>query len=400
MFRRILKIFNLFIIKRKNRIYLVPHTNGQKDSYDLINYTADNVLCLVNALLKSSFEVRVTLFLERFDRERDGLIDNYVRSFNNDNVKIVLLDSYNFKKGFSKVATFIKNSIIRYSCKTWIVDTCFVNFFDKLRSQKYINLNYSTPFKSSNGYKKTQFFTNIDFNFETSFLTACIHSAEYRIPLPNCFISGFPRNDNLFSTNKSNAVLNWIRAKTTSSFAKIIVYVPTYRDYPEAYSKKNVLGFEDPNDLLFEFLEKNNYILIAKFHPLQDLSSIKYNDRIIQYESTYDFSLYDLLAMSDLLISDYSSVIHDYLLTGKPIVLDFFDQDKYNDSRGFAFDPIENICPGPICTNLKELLNCISIEINNPTRSEKYNNVTNWLHKYKDNHSTDRAVTLIKSLIR
>lgn len=56
--------------------------------------------------------------------------------------------------------------------------------------------------------------------------------------------------------------------------------------------------------------------------------------------------LYDLLARSDALITDFSSVFADYLLCDKPIAFDISDIDVKSDGlRGFVVDDPCNICP-------------------------------------------------------
>ena len=74
------------------------------------------------------------------------------------------------------------------------------------------------------------------------------------------------------------------------------------------------------------FLRKNNLILLIKPHPLEHekfTSEIKESDEIFIYNS---IDPYPLLRKSKLLITDYSSICFDYLITRKPIV--FFQPDK------------------------------------------------------------------------
>ena len=54
-------------------------------------------------------------------------------------------------------------------------------------------------------------------------------------------------------------------------------------------------------------------------------------------------SLYELLGATDLLISDISSVVIDYLLLDRPIIHAFSDLGEYESSRGFTVEPIESI---------------------------------------------------------
>ena len=62
----------------------------------------------------------------------------------------------------------------------------------------------------------------------------------------------------------------------------------------------------------------------------------------------------DLLSVVDVLITDYSSVVFDYMATGRPIVFYVPDLDEYATERGLYFDM--DSLPGPVCRNVDEVL--------------------------------------------
>ena len=138
---------------------------------------------------------------------------------------------------------------------------------------------------------------------------------------------------------------------------------------------------------------------MQKFHPLQDLAHVEFTPHVIPYDKTYDFSLYDLLSVCDMLISDYSSVIHDFILTGKPIIIDCFDYDKYNDTRGYAFEPIDYVFPNAPCKSFSELKEQVLLEFSNSKRNAKYYEIQKMFHKYIDNQSSKRVLDFIKKCI-
>ena len=181
-------------------------------------------------------------------------------------------------------------------------------------------------------------------------------------------------------------------------YKHIIVYAPTYRDYDGAYDNTNVLGYSDSEELE-SFLASNDILLIVKYHPLQKIENIIFTKHVLNYEKSYDFTLYDLLSLSNMLVSDYSSVVHDYIVTGKPIVINSFDFEKYDLTRGFAFDPVEYICPSPLCSTLKDLQNFILKELHSEIRSDKYYEIQKMFHKYIDGNSTSRVWDFLKKYI-
>lgn len=395
------KILNFIIPKKKNYIYALPHNNGRKDCYDLLNSNSDNLLVVLKYLYNTR-ECPITVFLETYCSERIPVLKQYIDSFDDNRMKIILVES-DLMRGEEKsnIKRKIRNMILRYRCKYWISDAGHCGYNDKISSQKFICLSYSSPYKSATNIEIYGDLSYIDAFLETSLLTASVHASEYYIKLKNCPILGFPRNDTLIESDRSHAVKKWISDKTNVEYRYLLVYAPTYRDYPNAYNTDCVFGFLDEDNAINSFLEKNKILVVAKLHPLQDTSKITYSDRILCYEASFDYSLYDLLSISDVLVSDYSSVIHDYIVTGKPVIMDFFDRDYYDETRGFAFEPIDYICPGPITTTGTDFIKELSTILNNDCPSEDYEaedykRVKRMFHRYVDAGSTKRVVSYLQ----
>ena len=120
--------------------------------------------------------------------------------------------------------------------------------------------------------------------------------------------------------------------------------------------------FEMPDiepDALNAFLASRATMAFVKPHPLaasagrQEWSHLQIiDDTWLRERRT---SLYELLAASDVLISDLSSVTVDFLLLDRPIVHAVADLDAYGASRGFSHDPIEELLMGPVATSYPEL---------------------------------------------
>lgn len=117
---------------------------------------------------------------------------------------------------------------------------------------------------------------------------------------------------------------------------KIILYAPTYR-------QRGSIPLPFNPDKLSQYLN-NEYIIITKLHYLNCLSC-SYNSVI---DCTSYSNIADLMKISDILISDYSSLVLDFSLLNKPIILFQYDYDDYMSQRGVYFDffdylPSENI---------------------------------------------------------
>lgn len=396
------KILNFFVIKSRKRVYVAPHPNCHTDKYDLTNYSSDNVLCVLNYFKEKQIRFKSTFFVEYHHKDRLDILKEEIKKYP---FKIKLILSHIAEeKRFKRFLLRLKNMFKRYRSKIWITDTGSGSYYDKLKCQTFICLCYATPLKVDGALmpKDMQYerWTYIDYFLQTSLLTACVHSAEFKLNLENCPILGYPRNDTLRKSPKFKEVFNWLSKKVDFEYDKIVVYAPTYRDYNGAFEDGCAFGFNNTPEELEEFLSSNKILLITKYHPLQKRLGNIFTKHIIEYEKNWNFSLYDLLSVCDALVSDYSSVIHDYVLTGKPVIINAFDYDKYENTRGFAFEPLDYILPSGVCRTFLELLGSLQQEINSKHRNEHYRMVQRMFHKYIDFNSTERVANYLMSYIK
>ena len=106
--------------------------------------------------------------------------------------------------------------------------------------------------------------------------------------------------------------------------------------------------------------------------------------------------LYELLAESDVLITDYSSVFIDYLNLGRPIAFVCDDLESYAANRGFCFDPIKEYLPGEKITNytgLKEYL--CNLDSLNDQWEKKREEINKLFNSFSDAHSSKRVFEFI-----
>jgi len=224
---------------------------------------------------------------------------------------------------------------------------------------------------------------NLGFNEKNYFLLATSEfSAEilgqaFGVKQENILLSGYPRNDifqlNNFGnyiTDSEQIVLTGV-IKRIKNGTKIIVYLPTFRDYQST----SPLGITAANELatLSEFLVKHNILLITKFHFAEKgFSSLRVEDlgNIINLHPGSD--VYPFLRVTDILITDYSSVYFDFLLTQKPIIFYPYDFEYYaHKDRGFIFD-YQEYTPGPKVYNLAELQAAILHFLDTRTTDDEY----------------------------
>lgn len=175
---------------------------------------------------------------------------------------------------------------------------------------------------------------------------------------------GYPRCDFILKDKKT--VLEFVEKYESqetlelinkiSSFKKVFIYMPTFRDDQHDFVKSSGIDFEKLNRLLRE----KGYLLLLKLHPATRIESLDYISlsNIVVMDKKID--IYPILKFTDVLITDYSSIYYDYILMdGKDIILFPFDYKEYIEgSRDFAYDYL-TYAPGVKAWNFNELYEII-----------------------------------------
>lgn len=166
---------------------------------------------------------------------------------------------------------------------------------------------------------------------------------------------GYPRNDILFHRNTEEFQLQLKKELGIPEDKKVILYAPTWRD--NEFYEKGQYKFSKALD--FEYLKEQlseEYVLLVKYHYLiQDKVSFEGLEGFV-YKFSAKYDIAELYLLSDMLITDYSSVMFDYSVLKRPMLFYCYDYDNYRDNlRGFYFD-FEKEAPGPISRTTKELV--------------------------------------------
>jgi len=277
---------------------------------------------------------------------------------------------------------------------------CTHNYFYNVRSghgQKQINLWHG------NGYKRLA--TNTyrgDYTLATSPLYQKVQAEAVGVREDHVLVTGLPRNDLLFEEADSLKRLGIDK----STYRNIIIWLPTYRvardgrrdseNAAETFGASDVLGSH--GEAINEILKKNNTLLLIKPHPMDILNDVDAesfdhvrfvpNDVLIEK----GINLYHLMNETTALISDYSSVIVDYLLLDQPIAIVSGDIDVFRDHRGYVFDNLEDYLPGPVITTREGFLDYLeNFDDINAQYEEKRLSLKKDMHTYDDAHSSERV---------
>ena len=179
---------------------------------------------------------------------------------------------------------------------------------------------------------------------------------------------------------------NVLKHLNINNSKKNILYAPTFRDYD---LDKNIINIP-----IKELSKLKDYNIIIRLHPLVRTKVDKslFNlDNFINGCNYPDVS--DILAITDILITDYSSVFYEYMPKNSPIIFYPYDFDKYVALRGGFYVDYKKELPGPICYTEKELLNVIKkIDEIYPQYIEKRRKFNKKYNNLSDGKASERLV--------
>lgn len=167
---------------------------------------------------------------------------------------------------------------------------------------------------------------------------------------------GQPRNDGLFQKNDCREILGQL-FPDLPEYTKTVLYAPTFRDYGQV----QLFPFKDFDQKQLEaFLEEKKMLLFIRTHVAEQGSAAPYLGKRIRFlgnEQAEDVT--GILNIFDCLITDYSSIYIDYLLTDKPMIFLPYDRQQYLDGRGMNFD-YDDVTPGPKPETFNDFLDALS----------------------------------------
>lgn len=230
-------------------------------------------------------------------------------------------------------------------------------------------------------------------------------SRAFGIGKERVLISGLPRNDFLKSADP--AVI-WQKAGVDrEKFDKVFLWLPTYRKSvlghitEEGVECDNVFNMVEFPEAEFDaFLKEQNCLCILKPHPMAPRKKSVSSDNILVIDEDWlwqrKLMLYPLLGQMDFLVSDISSVMIDYLLLDRPMIVCFEDAEQYKKSRNTIFTPIEDYLPGENVGSYQGLtdaiLGCVNgqdaVKVKREALKKKF-------HYHLDFESTNRVLNAV-----
>lgn len=234
-----------------------------------------------------------------------------------------------------------------------------VNWAKKFREgQTFVNLWHGCGYKADLKSDKRKIY--YDYVMVTGPKYIDVFKEHLRDPDGNILDLGYPRNE-FFTSHRSNAsgVLNELKAAAGAD--KAVIWLPTYRKSTVARLDTDTMEGDTGLPVLYNNEELKEFdrhcrdkgvLVILKQHLLQsayeaptgELTNVKFIDDKFLLDKGAD--LYELMAGTDALLTDYSSAAIDYMLLDKPIGYTLDDFDRYEDARGWCLDNVQDYMPG------------------------------------------------------
>lgn len=342
-------------------------------------------------------------YLEPLDRFKIYWLVNNKKEFQkrypNSRVRFIQLSEW---YGFKNLRILIRAGWFFSTHGFWHIDTAV-----RREDQRYIYVWHGCGLKDVDSSAKQH---HGQLLFDTIFLAGPFFrkymAPKWFWPQEIVLDKGFPRYDWLL--HKDTNALELKRHLSVKEDGKVVIWMPTYRNH--------VLGIFNDNDdiksfpLLYNnemwrsldaFCHKLGVVLVVKLHPMQkdydidwmSFTNIKQiSDQEINEANT---KLYSLLAVTDGLITDYSSVAVDYLLVDKPIGFTLDDFCLYDAGRGFIVDNPKDYMPGHHMYNLQDLeMFLLDIVNNKDTMKEKRASFAGVLYYKSNNYCKEIAESI------
>ncbi|MBW4803859.1 CDP-glycerol glycerophosphotransferase family protein [Loigolactobacillus coryniformis] len=344
-------------------------------SFSGVNFS-DNPRALFNILVKKFPEATYVIFVK--DK-------NVQQKLNNEylGVRFLFITEKRFKFLFGLAKS-----------KYWFVNYDFPIWLKPKKNGKYIQTWHGTPLKHIASDMKLDIpekkiwakeSNSWDYFISNSAHDNWIYKSAFNLDENKIIALGLPRNDILSDQEKVKYTCIKVKEKLNINNGKMnVLYAPTFRDGEHKYELN--LDLKRLNKVVGA-----KYNILLRLHP--NVRESFETDYFNLFSSIIDCSHYEdiqeLYIVSDVLITDYSSVFFDYSILGRPIVFYPYDFDKYKNSmRGFYYD-YKKFVPGQIVKSENELIETLE-SLNN---LDKYELESERAYKFSKIHNANTDIS-------
>lgn len=292
------------------------------------------------------------------------------------------------------------------TCEYLVNNVSFYSFFSKREGQIYVNTWHGIPLKCL-GYDVVggrTASTNVAKNFlQTDYLISAnpflsdIYKKSYMLDgiySGEIIEEGYPRLDLLVDTPRDTLLTELTRqGVSVDPSKKIILYAPTWKGNSYAAPDVDLTPYIQFKEFLESHIDTEQYQILIKVHQViyekirDQIDSFRY-----MIPATMDANR--VLSVTDILISDYSSIFYDFLATGRPVLFYIPDLQAYTDQRGL-YTTVDEL-PGPYTESLEQLSDWICrIDAVFAQNRERYDAIQKWCCDYAVGHISETIVSHI-----
>lgn len=290
-------------------------------------------------------------------------------------------------------------------CSVWITNMRQPSWYVKREGVTLLECWHGTPLKrlvfdmedvysASPKYKMTVYNQSRMWDYlisDNRFSTECFKSC-FLFPEERILELGYPRNDLLYGDDREDRARAIKEKLGIPLDKKVVLYAPTWRD--DDYYGPAQYKFDLPLDLeMMKGLRDEYYFVLRTHYFIADHLNIPKEDAdFVSDQSRYN-DIGELYLISDILITDYSSVFFDFANLRRPILFFVYDFEKYAGVlRGFYFDMTTG-CPGPLLKTNEEILDALkNIDRVEAEYAEKYREFCDRFCYLDDGHASERIV--------
>lgn len=223
-------------------------------------------------------------------------------------------------------------------------------------------------------------------------------SSAFDMPLARIQITGDPRGDIVLAQPPRPS--EWL-ASNVAAGTRIVLFAPTFR----GHGGESQVGADFDLAAWEEFLERENTVLLIKLHPLAGLEpelkqQISHSPwvKLLTPADCEDVNI--LLPFVDILATDYSSIMFDYSLLERPIVMFAPDSEKYSDERGM-YEPYPSLTEGRWSVDWPEFMSEIGACIEDPGQHiERTRSIRQRYATHTDTNSRERIVRFVRKFVK
>ncbi len=317
---------------------------------------------------------------------------------------------HRYQKMYPNV-TFVQLGSRKYlkylaTAKYLINNVTFESYFVKRPGQVYIctwhgiplkHIGYDVPQGALAASNMARNFLHADYMISANPFLTQIYKEAFRqggLSPVKIIEEGYPRLDLLVNTKREDIYEKLHQAGVdVRTDKKIILYAPTWKGGSTADPDCSLDGFLKLKTELEQVIDTDAYQILVKVHQAV---YIKIKEKLADFSYVVPavIDANEILGITDLLISDYSSIYFDFLATGRPVLFYITDLEQYEKQRGMYFGMDE--LPAPYTDNLKVLGSWINqIDSVFEQNKERYSRVRDWCCQYETGAISKKIVRAV-----